>query len=82
MPERRGYHEPVTVSEVARWMDRHERDSDETHREIAKLVERLDERTDRLALRVTVIFAVVSVLWAIFVVVAPFVRVILGLPGG
>lgn len=82
MPERRGYHEPVTTSEVARWMERHEADSDRTHEKLVQMIEKLDERTDRLALRVTVIFAVVSVLWAIFLVLAPFIRLLIGLPGG
>lgn len=72
--------EPVTASEVARWMERHEREASLQHREMMQLIQRLDDRTDRINLRVTVIFAVVSVLWAIFLVLAPFLRIVLGLP--
>lgn len=46
------------------------------------MIQKLDERTDRLAMRVSIIFAVVAVLWAIFLVIAPILRNFLGLDGG
>ena len=73
---------PVTSAELARWLQRHEASSNRTHEELARIIEKLDERTDRINLRVTVIFAVVSVLWAIFLVIAPLLRQLIGLPGG
>ena len=63
-----------TPAEVNRRLDRHEDRSDEIHRDLTELVRKLDERTDRLATRITVIFSVVAVLWSIFLVIAPVIR--------
>lgn len=71
--------EPVTLGEVARWLERHERDSEKTHSELAELAKKLDERTDQLSTRISVIFSVVAVLWAIFLVIAPVIRQWIGL---
>lgn len=71
--------EPISPAEVARRLDRHEELSDEVHRDLVTLVRRLDERTDRISTRVTVIFAVVSVLWSLFLVIYPLLRSFLGL---
>ena len=46
------------------------------------MIQKIDERTDHISTRVTVIFAVVSVLWALFLVVAPVIRQVLGLSDG
>lgn len=72
---------PPTVSsaEVARWLERHERESDRIHDDLVDLVRRLDKRTGELSTRITVIFSVVAVLWSIFLVIAPAVRSMLGL---
>lgn len=72
----------VTSGEVARWLQRHERDSAQIHRDMQRLITKLDDRTDRINLRVSIIFAVVSVLWAIFLVIAPLLRQLVGLPSG
>lgn len=72
----------ISTGEIARRLDRHERRSEEAHQQFARMINKLDERTDKINLRVTVIFAVVSVLWSIFLVIAPVLRGVLGLPGG
>ena len=74
--------DPVTAGEVARWVERHERESTQAHRDMVRLITKLDERTDALATRVAVVFSVVAVLWAIFLVVAPVLRTFLGLSNG
>ena len=74
--------EPVTAGEVARWVERHERSSDRTHRDLAALISKLDERTDALVVRVAVVFAVATALWGILVLIAPFLRDLIGLPSG
>ena len=71
-----------TAAEVARWVERHERDSIQAHRDLLRMIQKLDDRTDRISTRVTVIFAVVSVLWSIFLVVVPILRTWLGLSNG
>lgn len=71
--------EPISSSEVARRLDRHEELSDAVHEDLVRLVRKLDERTDRISTRVTVIFAVVSVLWSLFLVIYPLIRSFLGL---
>jgi hypothetical protein len=80
--ERRGDHEPVTVGEVARWQMSHERRSDREHRDIRDLISGLDERTDKLTIRVAVIIGVSSVFWAVLLAIAPFLRAVLGLSNG
>lgn len=40
----------------------------------------LDDKTDKLTVRVAVILGVSSVLWAILLVLAPILRPLLGLP--
>ena len=82
-------HDPVTTGELARWVERSDREQRAEHREIRRILERQDERitsesdrTDRLSTRVTVIFSVVAVLWSVFLVRAPFIRAVLGLPNG
>ena len=84
---RRHDDDPVTVGELARRFDRHERDSLTIHRDLQRLLSKIDERvdliddrTDHTNARVAVIFAVVAVLWAIFLVAAPLIRGMLGLP--
>jgi hypothetical protein len=71
--------QPVTAGEIARRLDRHEELSDELHRDLVRMVRKLDERTDHLSTRITVIFSVVAVLWSIFLVIAPVIRTWLGL---
>lgn len=80
----RRYHdgEPVTAGEVARWVERHERDSTQAHRDLQRMIRVLDERTDKLTVRIAVIFAVATALWSVLLAVAPWVRAILGLPNG
>lgn len=73
-------HEPVSAGEVARWQERHETQSDRTHRDLQRMISSLDEKTDKLTVRVAVILGVSSVLWAILLVLAPIVRPLLGLP--
>ena len=46
------------------------------------MIEKLDNRTDSIATRVTTIFAVVAVLWAVFLVLAPLIRILVGVPSG
>lgn len=75
-------HEPVTTGEVARWVERNEREHRREHEDVRRLLSKLDDRTDVLATRITVIFAVVAVLWSVFLVVAPFLRSFLGIPNG
>ena len=84
----RGHNGPVTAAEVARWMERHERDSIQAHRDMLRIIEKqdsridaLDDRTDRMGTRISIIFAVVAVLWSIFLVIAPVIRTVLGLTG-
>lgn len=72
----------VTVGELARRFDRHERDSAELHRDLQRIISKLDTRTDALTTRVSIVFAVVAVLWAVFLVLAPLIRVVFGLPDG
>jgi len=72
----------VSASEVARWMERHERESTQTHRDLTRMIAKLDERTDKLSTRIAIIFAVVAVLWSIFLVIAPVLRGLLGLTSG
>ena len=69
-------------------MDRHETASELLHRDQLAMIRRLDERiealdarTDAIATRVTVVFSVVAVLWALFLVIAPMIRVFLGVTG-
>lgn len=78
---RRTDHE-VTTGEVARRLDRHEEQTDETHRYLVRMIEKLDERTDALVVRVAIVFAVATILWGIIVLLAPFLRAFLGIPGG
>lgn len=80
--ERRGDREPVTVGEIARWQMAHERRSDREHRDIRDLITGLDERTDKLTIRVAVIIGVSSVFWAVMLAVAPFLRAVLGIANG
>ncbi len=68
-------------------MDWHERTSERLHRDQLRMIEKLDERiskvddrTDVLATRITVVFSVVAVLWAIFLVIAPLIRFLVGIP--
>ena len=75
-------HEPVTTGEVARWVERNESAHREEHADIRRLLEQIDNRTDKISTRVSVIFAVVAVLWSIFLVLAPFIRAVLGIPNG
>jgi hypothetical protein len=70
----------ISIGEVARRLDRHEQRSEEAHQQFAKMINKLDERTDKINIRVTVIFSVVAVLWSIFLVIAPVLRGLLGLP--
>jgi hypothetical protein len=79
---RKSDHGYISVGELGRRLDRHEDDSDEIHRDLVQLVRRLDERTDHLSTRITVVFSVVAVLWAIFLVIAPVLRGMLNLPSG
>lgn len=72
----------ISAGELGRRLDRHEEDSDEIHRDLIQLVRRLDDRTDHLSTRITVVFSVVAVLWAIFLVIAPVLRGMLNLPSG
>jgi hypothetical protein len=74
--------EPVTAGEVARWQHRHERQSDRAHEDIYKLVRSLDEKTDKVTIRVAVIIGVSSVAWAVLLALAPFLRAILGISNG
>lgn len=76
---RRSDHGTITTGELGRRLDRHEERSAEVHRDLIHLVRKLDERTDHLSTRITVVFAVVGVLWAIFVVLAPIIREWIGL---
>lgn len=46
------------------------------------MIEKLDERTDALVVRVAIVFAVATILWGIIVLLAPFLRAFLGIPGG
>lgn len=78
---RRADHGTITTGELGRRLDRHEAASEETHRDLVHLVRKLDERTDHLSTRITVVFSVVAVLWAMFLVFAPFIRAVLGIPG-
>jgi hypothetical protein len=71
-----------STGEVARRLDRHEARSEQLHRDMIRMIEKLDHRTDSIATRVSVIFAVVAVLWAVFLVVAPLIRVLFGVPNG
>lgn len=71
--------DPVTAAEVWRRLDRHEEQSDELHRDMVAMIRSLDERTDKLSTRITVIFSVVAVLWSIFLVIAPVIRAALHL---
>lgn len=70
------------MGELARRFDTHERATERTHRELARMIEKLDARTDVIATRVTVVFSVVAVLWALFLVIAPYLRAVLGVPTG
>ena len=79
---RRTDSEPITLGELARRLDRHEQQSDRLHREQLRMIEKIDARTDILSTRVAVIFAVVAVLWAIFLVLAPAIRTFLNLSNG
>lgn len=79
---RYGDHEPVTAGEVARWVERHERDSNQAHRELRRLIEVIDERTDKLTVRIAVIFAVATAAWSVLLAIAPWLRAALGLPNG
>lgn len=63
-----------TAAELGRRFDRHEERSDELHRDLVDMIRKLDDRTDRLSTRITVIFSVVAVLWSIFLVIAPVIR--------
>lgn len=72
--------EPVSAGEVARWQQRHEDQSDRAHRDFARMISALDDKTDKLTVRVAVILGVSSVLWAILLVLAPILRPLLGLP--
>lgn len=74
---RRSDDDPISVGELARRMDKHERDTAELHRDQLRMIRKLDDRTDALATRITVVFSVIAVLWALFLVVAPLVRVLL-----
>lgn len=81
--------DPVTLGELARRMDWHERNSERLHRDQLRMIEKLDERithvddrTDVLATRITVVFSVVAALWAIFLVIAPLLRALIGVPAG
>lgn len=74
--------DPITLGELARRFDRHEQQSDRLHRDQLRMINKLDDRTDQLATRITVVFSVVAVLWALFLVVAPVLRAWLGVPGG
>lgn len=73
---------PITIGELARRFDRHEQQSDRLHRDQLRMINKLDDRTDTLATRITVVFSVVAVLWALFLVIAPLLRTLLGVPGG
>ena len=75
-----GDSEPVSAGEVARWQQRHEDQSDRVHLDLRRMLEALDDKTDKLTVRVAVILGVSSVLWAILLVLAPLLRPILGLP--
>lgn len=77
---RRWDDEPITIGELSRRFEKHERDAELLHRDIHEIVRKLDDRTDALATRITVVFSVVAVLWAVFLVVAPLIRVVLGVP--
>jgi hypothetical protein len=86
---RQSDHDPVTAGEVARWQARHEAQSDETHRSIYRVldaqsarIDAADDRADALAIRVSTIVAVASVLWAILLITAPLIRDLIGLPRG
>ena len=81
-PRRRSTDFTPTVGEVARRLDRHEDQTDEIHRNIVRMIEKIDERTDALVVRVAIVFAVATVLWGIIVLLAPFLRGLLGWPGG
>lgn len=63
-------------------MDRHEDQTDEIHRNILRAIEKLDDRTDALVVRVAIVFAVATILWGVIVLLAPFLRAFLGIPGG
>lgn len=79
---RRSDGDSITVGELARRLDYHEQRAETLHREQLEMIRKLDERTDVLTTRVQVIFAVVAVLWAIFLVLAPAIRTVLGIGGG
>jgi hypothetical protein len=70
----------ISTAEVARRLDRHEKREEIAHQQFARMINKLDERTDKINIRVTVIFSVVAVLWSIFLVIAPVLRGLLGLP--
>lgn len=72
--------DPVTMGELGRWMERHERMSDEVHRDLAQLIRQLDDRTDKLATRMAVIFALGTAGYSILLLLAPIVRSLIGLP--
>lgn len=73
---RRRDDDSITIGELARRLDRHEQQSSEIHRDQLQMIRKLDSRTDRLTTRVTVVFSVVAVLWALFLVIAPVIRVL------
>lgn len=72
----------ITIGELARRLDRHEQTAAQLHRDAMRLISKLDARTDALTTRISIVFAVVAVLWAIFLVFAPLIRVIIGAPSG
>lgn len=71
--------EPISVGELARWLERHEIAAERLHAQQLRMIEKLDARSDLLAQRIAIAFGVVAILWAVFVILAPFVREFLGI---
>lgn len=81
-PRRRVDDHHPTIGEVARRLDRHEQQTDAIHDRFLEMIDKLDERTDALVVRVAIVFAIATLLWGVIVLLAPFLRAFLGIPGG
>jgi hypothetical protein len=80
-PRRRADDHHPTVGEIARRLDRHETRSERLHRDMIRMIERLDERADTLTVRVAIIIGVAGIVWSVLVVIAPVLRSAFGLDG-
>lgn len=68
------------IESLSKQLDQHIIDARREHREFTDAIKGLDDRTDRIATRVSVAFAVVGAIWAIVIVLLPIIRDLLRIP--